>query len=109
MTGVQSKSSLSPGRKRLLEIMQGLNFGRLESVTLRAGEPCFDPLPSVVREIKFGADNGPRHELRFDDFLLKKQVLEFLAYLDHLGDGTIDLIEIKHGLPFRMILAEKSA
>jgi hypothetical protein len=100
------KSSLSPGRRRLVELMQSITFGRIEGLTMLNGEPVLDPPPRVVREIKFGGENGPRRELDTDDFLLKSQVVELFQHFDQVGDGYIDVLEVKHGLPFRMLLTE---
>ncbi len=104
-----AKASLPEPRKRLLELMQSINFGRLENLAIRAGDPVLDPLPRVVREIKFGGENGPRPELDAGNFLLKAQVVDLFQYFDELGNGTIDVLEIKHGLPFRMIVTEVAA
>ena len=101
-----TKAALSPARRHLLELFQRLNFGRVESLTLLDGEPLHDPPPRVVREIKLGGENGPRPELGAGDFHLKSQVIELFEYFDQLGDGTIEAIEVKHGLPFRMIVAK---
>jgi hypothetical protein len=109
MVSVPSKSSLSPARRRLIELMQSINFGRIENLTVSAGEPAFDPPPRVVREIKIGGDNGPRAERNASNFLLKEQVVELFQYLDHLRDGTIEVLEIKHGLPFRLLVEGAAA
>jgi len=99
------KSSLSPARRRFVELLQQLNFGRVEKLQVRNGEPSFDPPPGVIYEVKFGGDNGTRPERAADDFLLKAQVVELLAHLERLGDGTVALIEVKYGLPFKMEVA----
>jgi hypothetical protein len=104
-----SKSSLSPARRRLVELMQDLNFGRIERLEILDGQPVFDPPPRVVREIKFGARNGPRPEAALRDFVLKAQLVEFFACLDTLGDGVIERLEVQHGLPFRVALEEAAA
>lgn len=104
-----AKASLPEPRKRLIELMQSINFGRVEGLAIRAGDPVLDPLPRVVREIKFGGENGPRPELGASDFVLKSQVVELFRFFDQLGNGTIDAIEVKHGLPFRMIVTEVAA
>lgn len=101
-----NKQSLSPGRRRLLELMQRLLFGRVENLLVRSGQPVFDPPPATVREHKFGGENGPHPKLGADDFLLKEQVLDLFHQLDALGDGVIAVLEVKHGLPFRMLVAE---
>lgn len=106
---VSSKSSLSPARRRLLELMQSINFGRIEFMEVRGGEPVFDPQPHVVREIKLGADSGPRPEVVLADFCLKAQVVDLWNRLDQLGTGTVELLEVKHGLPFQIVIPEVTA
>jgi hypothetical protein len=109
MRGNKAKASLTESRRRLVELMQQLNFGRILGLVVRGREPVLDPLPRVVREIKFSGENGPRAERDAPDFLLKTQVVELLQHFDQLGDGTIEVLEIKWGLPFRMLIAEAVA
>ena len=101
-----TKSSLTPNRKRLLELMQRLGFGSIEELYVLDGDPVMDPPPRIVRDIKLGGENGPRPELEVDDFALKKKVIEFFKELDELQNGTVDRIEIRHGLPFRMSIKQ---
>ena len=65
--------------------------------------------PRVVRDVKFGGENGPRPESGLHDFALKAQVRELLEHLDAIGTGTIRTLEVKHGLPFRMQVEEVTA
>ena len=95
---------LSPGRKNLVRQMQEINFGRIERLGIKDGEPVFNPPPKIVREVKFGGDNGSRPEKSDADFALKSQVVDLFRQLDGISSGQIDLIEIKHGLPFRMLV-----
>jgi hypothetical protein len=103
------KKHLSPARVRLIEMMQQANFGRIEGLTFNDCEPVLSPRPVLIREHKFGGENGPRTELGIADFLLKQQVVELFAFFDQLQNGVIDVLEIKHGLPFRMIVTEVPA
>lgn len=107
MSDAPNKSSLSAGRLRLLETMQAINFGRIEQLSVAEGEPAFDPPPRVIREVKFGAENGERPEMSLDDFLLKTEVQELFEALTEIRDGVIERVEVRHGLPFRMIVAER--
>jgi hypothetical protein len=102
------RSQLSTGRTQLLRLCQTVNFGRIEQLQIRSGEPVFDPAPEVITEIKFGAENGPRPELRAPDFVLKAQQVELFQELDRLGTGRIRVLEVKHGLPFRMLVSSVS-
>jgi hypothetical protein len=104
-----SKQSLSASRSTLLALMQRINFGRLEGLHFHDGEPVFDPTPRLQREIKFAGENGPHRHLSSADFLLKQQVVELFDYFDQQRDGVVDLLEVKHGLPFRMVVTEESA
>lgn len=98
----RQKSSLPVPRQRLIELMQRVNFGRIEGLVVTDGQPVLDPPPRIVREIKFGGENGPRPESVIDNFALKVQVVELFRTFDDLRDGVIEVLEVKHGLPFRM-------
>jgi len=97
-----SKRDLSEPRRRLLELMQEVNYGRIENLEVRDGEPVFDPPPRIIRKIKIAAANGPRPEIKSHDFTLRKEVVEFFEHLETLGAGVVRCIEIKNGLPFSM-------
>ena len=97
-----TKSSLSNSYRQLVELMHRLNFGRIEDLLVRGGEPIFDPATKVVQKLKIGGENGPRPELSSEDFLLKRQTQELLEAIADLGEGTVLAIEVKHGLPFSM-------
>jgi len=102
-----TKSSLSTPQKRLLETMQKMNFGRIENLSIRSGEPVLNPAPRVVKDVKLGAENGARPELQSGDFALKREHIELFDNLRLLGNGTIECIEIKAGLPFRITVEQQ--
>jgi hypothetical protein len=97
-----AKGSLPPAGQRLVELMQRLHFGQILGLHVRAGQPVLNPLPRLVRDHKLGSEPAPRPASASEDFLLKEQVVELFDYFEQVGDGVIDLIEIKHGLPFRI-------
>jgi type II secretory pathway component PulJ len=96
------KSSLSAAQCQLVELLQTLNFGRIEGLHVKAGQPTFDPAPRVVQKLKMGGDNGPRQETSLQDFRLKNQMIEMLEALAVMGDGVVLAVEVKNGLPFSM-------
>ena len=106
---VASKASLSPARRRLLEICQKINFGRIENLSIRDGEPVLDPLPSIVQQLKFGGENGPRPELGTADCCLKEEHVQLFDVFDQLQNGVIATLEVQNGLPFRATLKEGNA
>ena len=88
-----------------MELMQQLCFGRIENLTIHAGEPTFDPPPKVSREFKFGPENA-RQLGPSDDFVLKSHFNELFDHLEQIGDGSIAVLEIRHGLPFRLVVEQ---
>lgn len=94
-----TKSSLSEAQGRLVELLQTVNFGRIEGLRVLAGEPTFEPAPRIIRKIKMGGEKGPRREAALPDFRLKHQTSEMLEAIAELGEGEILSIEVRHGLP----------
>jgi hypothetical protein len=100
-------SDLAPACQRLVRLLSDIRFGCVESLMVRRGAPVFDPPPRVVRELRFGvADSAdPSARAGDRDFVLKQEIRELLAGLWALGDGVVERLDIRHGLPHRMIVA----
>lgn len=96
------RSSLSQARRRLLDLMQNVYFGRIENLAIRDGEPVFDPEPVIIRQIRLGGENTAPAQFRKPDFDLKAQAEELFVHLHDLGNGLLASLEIRHGLPFQM-------
>lgn len=92
-------SSLPAPRQRLVRLLQGLGFGRIEGLEVKAGQPCLDPMPRVIRRRKNTSSDGPRPQINTGDFAMKREWVEFFRDLDAIGTGTILSIEVAHGLP----------
>lgn len=102
------RSSLSISQQRLLEVLQRINYGRIEGLQVQGGEPVLSPSPRVVKDIKLGShDDGARPELDYGDFELKREHLELFEHLRRLGSGTVDFIEVKRGLPLRLMIEQR--
>ena len=104
---VKTKSGLSKGRCSLLELMQRMDFGRIEGLVVRAGEPVVDSGARIIREIKLGGEHSSRTELERGDFELKAQVIELFQCLSEIENGTIACVDVKHGLPFRLVIEQE--
>src|SRR5260370_969113 len=92
MRSTSTKATLSAPRRRLLEAMQRLNFGRIEGLAIRSGEPVFQPAPRIIQDIKIGGENGPRPELTREGFALKSSVIGIFDPLARIGDGKFESI-----------------
>ena len=105
MTDEVTKAALTPARRRLVEMMQEINFGRIEGLEVRNGEPLFDPPPLAVRQVVFGKKNGPNDSRAQDGYALKKKVAELFEVFDRETYRVLELV-IDDGLPVRMTVAD---
>lgn len=92
-------------KQKLVELMSQIGFGRIEQLVVRGGEPVFDPPPRVTREFRFGPQPAADRRPIAGTGALKNATHEVLAALASIGDGTVDFIEVRHGLAFRMVTA----
>ncbi len=103
-----TKSGLSEPQSRLVELLQRINFGRIERLLVKSGMPVFDPPPRVIQKLKMGGDNAPRPEVDLQDFWLKRPTIEMLRAIADLGDGVVLSIDVKHGLPFSLEIEHRT-
>ena len=89
--------------------MQRTTFGRIERLEVRNGEPVFTPPPRITKDIKLGspADNHVHTERVSSDFQLKSEQIALFANLTHIDTGVIESIEVRHGLPFRLVVEQQ--
>ena len=91
---------LSEPCRRLLRLMQDVNFGRI-TFRVRQGERAPTGRWRTLRTVKLaGGENGPRPEVASDDFELRKEHVALFEQLARVRDGACVTIEVKHGLPF---------
>jgi hypothetical protein len=90
---------LSPQQCSLLELMRVHQFGRIENMSVRAGQPVVDQDLKVVRVACFGGESGGTKLPGTDEFELKRAVCDLFDELARLGDGTVVRLEFKRGLP----------
>jgi hypothetical protein len=98
-----TKRSLDPVQLQLVEAIEELWFGRIEQISVRDGKPCYEPATQIVQEIKLESEIEPRVERTSSDLTLKSEFERLFNQLDRLRDGLVD-IEIRHGVPFRLIV-----
>lgn len=99
-----AKDGLSPNVRRLVDLVEEIDFGTIENLQVRAGEPCFDPPPRVLRTIKLKPQPAGKEPRREGE--IKDQTFALIRQLRRIGDGTVELIEVQAGLPFRLVLEQ---
>ncbi len=91
---------MTSAQRRLLEVMSAHQFGRIENLTVRAGEPLFDQNVTIVRSARLGGGDGGTGVTRSDEYELKRVVCDLFDELMRLREGTVVRLEFRHGLPF---------
>jgi len=94
---------LSAPRQALVRLCQRINFGRIEDMEIRRGEPVFNPAPQVFLEVRLDTEDAARPEQELPDFALPEEICRLMARLDAIGDGTIERIEVLAGIARRLI------
>ena len=105
----QRLSQLSASRQMLVRLCQDINFGQIQGLLVRNSEPVWDLAPTVLSEVKLDAEDAPRPENELPDFKLSSEVKRLMSQLDQLKDGKIERIEVRAGVPKRMVLISESA
>lgn len=97
--------TLTPERRRLLDLCHRLGFGRIERLAVDQGEPRFMPPPAIVTEVKLGAERGTSERADgVDASSLHPAERDLLRALALVDTGTVRCLDVRHGLPFRLEL-----
>jgi hypothetical protein len=91
-------------RQGLLRRCQTTNYGEINNLPVRDCEPIFsDPQCVVLVDVKLDSEQHPRQEVGQADFLLSAEVVRLMALLDKIQNGKISKLEIRAGIPRRVI------
>jgi hypothetical protein len=101
-----TRSSLNPAQLQSVEIIEALGFGCIEHLWIRDGLPCYEPRPRIVQTVKLDSEPARKPDDGHADMTLKKEFESLFDQLRQLPDGVVD-IEVRHGLPFRLVLERR--
>ena len=100
-------SQLSGARQVLVRLCQSTNYGCVRGLRVKNADPVFDPLPQVLVDVKLDADEDPRPEFDLTDFVLRDEVRRLMSQLDELENATIESIEVRAGIPRRVVIERR--
>jgi len=100
---------LSPARQALVRVMQAINFGELQGIRVRDANPIFDVDSIVILDMKLDKEDATRPEFDLADFVLNTEVSHLMSRLDEFKNGKIQRLEVRAGIPRRLILESRLA
>ena len=104
--GYPTTKDMTAAQVRLLQIMRECQFGRIENLPVRDGQPVFDGGVKVVRATRLGGKGLGTKLVSSDEFELKLAVRDLFGELTRLGKGTVVRVEFRHGLPSLLEMAQ---
>lgn len=96
---------LSPSRQKLADLMERIQFGRIEGLFVADGEPLFDPAPRVRRLHVFGKPSN-RPQSRPREECTARRLEELFELFDQEGSFVADELIVDSGLPVRLIMRD---
>ena len=97
-------SDLSTPRQVFIRQCQRMGFGKIVGLAVRGGDPIFTEATQILIDVKLEADEGPRAEQQLGDFVLCAELVRLFRKLDTVRDGEINLVEVRTGIPRRIVL-----
>ena len=98
-----TKSDLKLGQRAILAIIQELEFGVIERVSVRDGEPLLVATTRIIEEVTLASSQRRHFHHGSADFTLTREFECLFDQLKKLQNGTVD-IQIRHSRPFRLII-----
>lgn len=100
LRSLQTTRDLSPQQRALLEMIRTHQFGRIEDMQIREGQPELDRDLRVIRTARLGGESLTTRIQVAEDFELKQAFCDLFDELERLNNGMVIKLEFRHGLPF---------
>lgn len=94
--------------RELIRLIRQTQFGCISNIKLSAGQPAFDSNTSVSIEFKLSGLEPTKEVLSEQDYLNRPQVRTLFERFRTLGSGTIECLDVRDGLPFKMTIKRKA-
>jgi hypothetical protein len=98
-----TRGALNSRQGRTLKIIEELGFGRIDGLSIRDGQPCYDRPFRIVESIKLDSEPERRADHDDADQAVKKEFERLFSQLNELRNGVVD-IDVRHGVPFRLVI-----
>lgn len=94
--------------RELIRLIRQTQFGCISNIKLSAGQPVFDGNTYMSVEFKLSGVEQAREVLSEEDYARKPQVRALFERFRTQGNGTIECLDVRDGLPFKMTIKRKA-
>ena len=103
-----ARSSISPARQHLVEVMQELGDGHVESLDVEDGEPVLDPPPLVVKTIVLDRETAPGQAPPNGDIVMSDPTARLFRLFDQFRSLRVIRLDVRDGRMCRMDILDRS-
>jgi hypothetical protein len=96
-------SDLSAPRQSLVRLCQALNYGQIQMIEVRNGEPMLGSA-RVFTDLNLTGEDSNRPQGDLADFALRNEVCMLMVQIDELGNGIINRLDVRAGIPRRVLI-----
>jgi len=100
--------SMTNAERELIRLIRQTQFGCISNIKLAAGQPVLDANTSVSIEFKLSGTEPTREVLSDQDYARKPQVRTLFERFRTLSNGTVECLDVRDGLPFKMTIKRKA-
>ena len=84
------------------ELVRDTRFGTIEHIRVSGGRPVIDANTEVCTEYRLSGVEPGVEMMTEDQYVSKPQVRAMFERFRAVGDGIIECLEVRDGLPFKM-------
>ena len=89
-------------------LIRDTRFGSIRDFRLSEGRPVIDDGTQISVEYKLSGLESHEEVIDAETFLDRPQVRTMLARFRQVGDGVVECLDVRDGLPFKMVVRRKA-
>lgn len=99
---------ITNAKPTITSIICGMRYGRIENFRVVQGAPMVDTETQICIEYKLSGVEQPLEVITEREFLNKPQVRAMLDKFRMVGDGIIECLDVRDGLPCKMTVRKNA-
>jgi hypothetical protein len=103
-----SPAGATTGTLTLVDLIREMRHGRIENFRVVDGKPIVGASTEVCVEYKLSGVEQPSEVINEREFLKKPQVRAMFEKLEQVRHGTVDYLDVRDGLPFKLMVRRKA-